>query len=1566
MLIRGEYRDDKGTYGVLLTHNKQEVEVVLEVSGQVSSAYKISGGDEFSFLNKKSKDLWKILQTGFKSCTAKNGVAVPFVYGTSVRHEFIKSKVEYCIETYNGEICFASAKGENIYIYAEYCDNKLLVPMGIPYIKLSKAASEFNISTNEDDVVVRSVSEIALEKDDISWLKGKKYYIVNDDEQAEKIFSYLDNYKGVIAYDTETTGLKINCFGKINSSYQKDLIKWNEEHPDDKMRADKMVGIIFCIENDVSYYFPAFNRKFKNLYDTDSDTKKRVTEIIKMRYTIGDLREKVSEMADYIRNTPIAEWTPDIILMERCRNILETRHIVAHNGAFEWKVGWQYEIDTNLKDDTMILHQIMYKFRSTTSNRGEPSNLKYLAKLELGIDQWGLKDFFPDFKEDKGGEVRSKKDAGGKKGKKAQKDAKSSTRIDFSYMDYEGTRIYAPTDGDVTYQLFMKYKKDLVTNHKEQEYLYSVEVMTACAIAYMEFYGHRLDEKKINSVRDQTRAQLSLIESEIRQLVSYSKEAELTLYAELKDLVNQAEEADKSNDEVLSKQIHTSLLETVEKLENAITADTANELNLGSPAQVAKLLFDDLEIPFTGDKKSVAKKELKPLLKAKDEEGNNKYPVVHLYSEYKRLDTLMTKFFDNLPYFMYPGGYVFSGYGQIATATGRMSCSKPNAQQYPKAVTGIVVPRPGYVLGDADFSQIEYRVLVAMSGEQFLAKLFEDPDNDYHTLMASLMYGVNYASVTPKMRGDAKSFNFGIPYGMGFKSLAILLTGKCGPSEVEEAKEKYELYFKDQPRTRKFFDQVKEMAQVNKYTKTFWNRYRFYSFEDADGNTSNFKKAMALRQAGNAVIQGCLGEDTRIQTKEFGIARIKDIVNKHLIVWDGDKWSNGDILYSGKKKKCVVKFSNGQEIICSPIHKFLVVSHKGNKRFVECKDLLTKNSSKNAHRVVINQTYAQSDFKYSSENAYKYKSTANNSNNVFLEDIKNSFDIGVVLGRLASDGSVLPRDVGASSILHYIAESEYNINDELKRCMSAFDVKEYNGEVREGRNEAMTRLCVYSKSLTSEVIDLDIKHKIHDNIFMDTEVLRGFLRGMFDGDGGISGKTITLVFGKQYNFEPMCKDIQKALLFFGIRSRYYDNEDRYKITIKTNDNQRFLDIIGFINENKQNKGRELVCETDEHIFGPSLVVESVEITDKYIDMYDVCNTDGGYYVADGIITHNTAADIFKIAVARNFMYIRQNKLMGLLLITNLIHDEMLFEINAHALNVQKVLCDIGDNMQFKVQGFPPLFIGAGIGASWSKAKGKMAEIHPHLLDKLTEEVKDMPIFTTEPKDPKAILKYFDDRVYDFRLNKVKDYLVNSENFGKELHPAIGSLLNLQFSYGHDKDKEGLKDDEFTTLCLTEYIKANNLEVEASFFKAPTENIVDIEEEKDYEDEEEGEEEEDFGLSDTDFALIDESNTLYGSSIHDLIRIFGFVASKVMRVCGIDTRTLGYKQKDSLVEYLEEHVCEEDEKGSMQIVFLQDANILNNTGIWVNNIEGSELETRIKLMHASSKDFGGIVNERLSG
>lgn len=1365
MFTRGEFTTNNITYGVIMNHTKVYTEAILITSGTVVSAYKTDSTGSYSFNNVRAKELVKLIQSGVKGCTSKNCVPMPFELGAMNEHTFVKSKVEYIMQMYRGEVVGAFIQSSDKRVELQYIA-EATIPNNIPYIKLTEINSKFDAAeTDLDTIQTRSVQEIALEKEDISWLKNKKYFVVNDDETAEKIFSFIDEYNGPVSYDTETTGLKINCFGQINSEYQKSLIKYNNEHPDNPIRADKLVGIIFCVEEDTSYYFPCFNRKFKNLYeDLNSPIRNQIIKNTKAKYTIGELRDRKDCVAEYWRTTPDNEITSDCILMERVRHILETKHIVAHNGSFEWKVGHQYWIDTNLKDDTMILHQVAYKFRSGTG-KAEPSNLKHLAKVELGIDQWELHDFFPNWKPDKEGLVRNKP---GVKNK--------GTQIDFSYMDLEGTRVYAPTDGDVTLGLFHKFKSDLLKNHKEMEYIYNVEVLVACAIGYMEFYGHRIDESKIMHARAVTMADKVLLESEIRQSIDYSDEKELEAYKKLKEFKNSEKTCGLS-----MEQFGDKLIEQIGILEKTIAANEEHQINLASPAQVADLFYNKLKYPLQGDKPSVAKKYVKALLKEKNDDGTPRCPVAHLYSDYISKNTLLTKFFDNLIYFTYPGGFIFSSFGQIATNTGRMSCSKPNAQQYPKVITKIIIPRDGYVMMDADYSQIEYRVLTAMAGNEWLAELFSDPDSDYHTLMASLMYGVDYSAVTSSMRSAAKSFNFGIPYGMGLGSLAILLTGKNTPETRDEAKEKYEMYFKNQPKTRKFFDNVKEMAQVNGYTKTLFNRYRYYSFTDKDGNVNNAKKAAALRQAGNAVIQGCLDGDTRIQTKEFGIMKIKDLVGYSGEVWDGKKWSHGDILYSGKKQKCIITFSNGQKFICSPIHKFLPI-------------------------------------------------------NGICED-----------------------------------ESTYIMCKNLK-----------NGDAL--------------------------------RINMITEL-----------------------------------KIDK----FDDRITYYTDE--YKRTAHPR-SAGFDDII---------------------------IVDSVEITDEYIDMYDVCNTDGGYYVADGIITHNTAADVFKIGVARNFSFIRRNGLLGKFLIINMIHDEQLMEVNVQDLNMQRILAEVGKNMQFKIDGFPPLYIGAGIGKAWGYAKGKMAEIHPCLLEQFTEEAKDIPIWRTEEDkknqpyiEPNDVVAYFDSRVLEFRRQKVKNYLIDQENWHKTMHPAIASLINLQFNYGRGDDAkayvgpngETYNDQEFLELNLADFIKENQLNVEPSWFKSTDNKAEDEEEDKEYS-EDETDDSEMFEAVEGDndakaFTIVDESDKTFGSSIHDMINIFGACILPQQKICGINTKNMYYKKKDALIDYLMNYLCDENDAGALQIVFLTDANVLKYTGYYVKDLDQDKFEAAYKNASIKESDYTqGDVNNR---
>ena len=1325
MVCSGLYRKISSNkieeFSLIYKVDGKDVLVYLGKDNNIVSAYKIKSNKKYAFRNKDAEQVYDFIKTSFQGATSKNGTPVPFKYGAGSMHYFKKRNIDYEVQKFNGELVhlIVSATGFNISLdFYEGDFNE--VDLDYTEIKVETISN-----VDVDDVPVRSLDEIALEKD-ITWLKDKKYYIVNDNETAEHLFSQLEKYKGIVCLDYETTGLKINMFGRYGSKRRAELEKYNLENPDSPIRTDSVVGLIFCVEDNVSYYFPVGHRKFDNLYSKRDEVCIRTIQNIKARYTVGDLRDDLSEYSVFIRNLPESEFTPDIILMERVRGILEKCNILAHNGSFEYKVSLLYNIDLNLKEDTMLMHQLMYKFRSTTSNKGEPSNLKYLTKVEFGIDQLDLKDFFVNYKEDNKGTVRN---------------TKSST-IDFSYMDYEGTKAYGPADGDFTLQLYKIYGKDLKSNHKDMEYIYNVEVVVSMAIGYMEFYGLRIDEEKIEKARNKSVEDMMLLEHKIRKIANYTSPKEDNIYSELMEAINNKES---TKDKKLS--LFGELREEIDA--------SSNVLNLNSPAQVSGLFYDILKYPCKDGDRSVGKKVIKSLTKAKNSDGSPKYPAVGLYREYKDLSSLVTKFFGKLPDFMYPGGFFFSSFGQISTATGRMSCSRPNSQQLPKSITKIIIPRDNYIISDADFSQIEYRTMTALAMEAHLIEQFRDPDSDFHTIMASVMYQVPYASVTPEMRSSAKSFNFGIPYGMGLKSLSILLFGDSTPEHVEKAKELYELYFKDQPNIRKFFERAKETASVYKFNTTYFNRVRAYSFVDAEGKFSEAKKAMALRQAGNFIIQGCLSGDTIIQTKEYGFTRIEDVANcgERLHIWDGKDWTKGDVLYSGKKRKCIITLSDDRKIICSPNHKFLAVYEDESKEFIKCEHLVGADKSIKPHRIVVNKVYA----------------------------FENS--------------SVEP-------------------------------------------------------------------------------VVKGFVN----------------------------KDID------------------------------------------------------------SLYVKTVEITDEEIDMYDIYNTDRGYFVADGVITHNSSADIFKIAVARNFSFIRRNKLFGKILITNMVHDEMLFEIDCDCINIKKALAEIIKNMEFKLEGFPPLYVGAGVEMSWANAKGKMAEIHPVLANTFISEAENESLYVNEPSKNTDIRDYFNDRVYAFRVNKIIDYLKDENNHNKEVSPIIGNLLSLQFDYGVNKEfnSEYTEENGYSKAeielhkknipleQLKRFIADKEVDIDPSLFKGAT---IEIEEEKDvaYDDGEDNLDEDDFeSASNHIFALIEEDTNKYGISIQDLIKEFGLFVSVEMSVCGIDLKKVSKSKKEELYSLLDEHECSFDDEGALQVVFLGANNNLVRTGIYVNNLRTVDVADRLHI------------------
>ena len=1312
MVCTGYYKKSDGQYSLIVDYkDSKNIIVYVGSDNTIVSAFKLVNGDKYAYSSKLAESVYETIKLGMSGATSKNGEPVSFKLGGSSLHSFKKKGVSFELQKFNNVPVYLLSDDGSSGICMNYSEETMVHP-ALDYVKMNSQKVKTSLdSIGVDEVRVKSLEEVALEKD-TTWLNGKKYYIVNDSATAEKLFSQIENYNGILSFDYETTGLKINMFGQYGSKRKQELEEYNEKNPNNKIEVDKVVGFIYSVKENVAYYFPVWHRKFKNLYEDRDETTLKTINNIMARYTIGDFRDLQSDYAKFIRSLSVEEFTPDIILMERNRDILQKKNILAHNGSFEYKVSLLYDIDLNLKEDSMLLHQLMYKFRSIRSSKSEPSNLKYLTKVELGVDQLELVDFFPDFKPDKTGTVRGNK----------------QSSIDFSYMDYDSAKAYAPADGDFTLQIWKKYKKDMQLNFPEMEYIYNVEVIVSMAIGYMEFYGLRIDEVKIEQTRQKYLYDMLMTEYKIRESVGYVQKDEEEVYNTIVAINKELENAE-DKEELYEKR--DSLCDKLRSL----IANSSKAINLNAPAQVSDLLYNKLNYPHPEGELSVKKNVIKGLTKAKNEDGTAKYPVAIYYRDYKDLSSLITKFFGRLQDFMYPSGFFFSSFGQISTATGRMSCldedtlvttvggvkkikdvevgdlvycydndgnirikpvlnviykgykecvelkwfssgngktgslictpdhriktkhhgwvqakdclnkkvyhlhrsseerprdsvcvidsiqqvgkrnvydleidgihnfianelcvhncSRPNAQQLPKSVTKIIVPRDNYCTVDADFSQIEYRTLTAMAKEEKLIESFRDPDSDYHTTMASLMYQVPYASVAPDMRSSAKSFNFGIPYGMGFKSLSILLFGDASPSHVAKAMELYELYFKDQPNVRKFFDKVKEVAGIYKFNKTRFNRRRYYNFEDAEGNYSEAKKAMALRQAGNFVIQG------------------------------------------------------------------------------------------------------------------------------------------------------------------------------------------------------------------------------------------------------------------------------------------------------------------------------------------------------------------------------SAADIFKIAVARNFMFIRDNKLFGKLLITNMVHDEMLFEVDCDTLNIKKVLSEIVKNMEFKIDGFPPLYVGAGVALSWAEAKGKMAEIHPVLANTYIAESENDSLYVSSPVSSKSVKEYFDKRVFEFRVNKVSDYVKDESNYNKAIEPAIGNLLGLQFDFGVAKEfaKEYTEDNGYTKEeiankmrlipleQLRRFIGEYNLGVDYKLFGG-----VDLheeeEEEEGYDDVDENELEEENEEIGGVFALIDESDVPYGISVQDLIRQFGLVVSKELGICGIDLTKVKKSKKDELISLLESSTCSSADEGALNLVFLNYNNVLNRTDIYVKDLVTSSVATRL--------------------
>ena len=294
----------------------------------------------------------------------------------------------------------------------------------------------------------------------------------------------------------------------------------------------------------------------------------------------------------------------------------------------------------------------------------------------------------------------------------------------------------------------------------------------------------------------------------------------------------------------------------ITELENEIWENAGEQFNINSPKQLGVILFEKLQLPH-GKKTKTGYSTAADVL----ERLAPDYPIVSRILEYRQLAKLKSTYAEGLAAYISADGRIHGTFNQTVTATGRLSSTEPNLQNIPirmelgRLIRKVFVPRPGYIFADADYSQIELRVLAHFSDDENLIRAYQDAQ-DIHRITASQVFHVPQDQVTPLLRRNAKAVNFGIVYGISSFGLSqdLSITRK-------EAQEYIEQYFKTYPGVKKFLDQTVEDAKRDGYVATLYGRRR----PVPELKSSNFmQRSFGERVAMNSPIQGTAADIIKI------------------------------------------------------------------------------------------------------------------------------------------------------------------------------------------------------------------------------------------------------------------------------------------------------------------------------------------------------------------------------------------------------------------------------------------------------------------------------------------------------------------------------------------------------------------------------------------------------------------------------------------------------------------------------------------------------------------------------
>ena len=305
------------------------------------------------------------------------------------------------------------------------------------------------------------------------------------------------------------------------------------------------------------------------------------------------------------------------------------------------------------------------------------------------------------------------------------------------------------------------------------------------------------------------------------------------------------------------------LSQGIDKVQATIYELAGEEFNINSTQQLGHILFDQLGLPPVKKTKTGYSTNAEVLDKLR-----GKHPIIEQILDYRQLTKLKSTYVDGLGKVIGDDGRIHTCFQNTVTATGRLSSAEPNLQNIPirtplgAELRKMFVAGPGMALVDADYSQIELRLLAHMAGDEKMIEAFRS-GRDFHTVTAAQVFGVEPDQVTHEMRRSAKAVNFGIVYGIS----AFSLSQDIGVT-VAEAKAYMDRYFATYPGVRAYMDHVVEQAKADGYVSTLMGRRRWLpELKSSNFNTRSFGERVAL----NMPIQG-----TAADIIKLAMLRVRD------------------------------------------------------------------------------------------------------------------------------------------------------------------------------------------------------------------------------------------------------------------------------------------------------------------------------------------------------------------------------------------------------------------------------------------------------------------------------------------------------------------------------------------------------------------------------------------------------------------------------------------------------------------------------------------------------------------